>query len=206
MATVVITGGTRSGKSSAAQRLAAGRANRFPSVHVATFARTEGDPELEERVTRHRADRPVGFRTIEAQDSAEWLARVPADALLLVDCIGTLLGRVMEECWPPQSGTLADAAADVLPDGYSERVSAAFEGIVRDICDRDGDTIVVTNEVGASVVPMWASARLFVDLIARGNRELVRRSDRAYLAVCGRLLDLSSLPDAASWPDAREGS
>jgi adenosylcobinamide kinase/adenosylcobinamide-phosphate guanylyltransferase len=143
--------------------------------------------------------------TVEAEDSTEWLARIPSGSLLVVDCIGTLLGRVMEECWPDRSGTLADAAADVLPDGYSERVSAVFDVIVRDLFDRGGDTIVVTNEVGASVVPMWASARLFSDLMGRGNRELVRRSDRAYLAVCGRLLDLSSLPDVASWPETQEG-
>lgn len=206
MATVVITGGVRSGKSSAAQRLAVEREARTSCVCVATFARTDDDPELAERVSRHRVDRPAGFLTLEAVDSVEWFTRVPADALLLVDCIGTLLGRVMEECWPASSSTLADAAADVLPDGYSEQVSAAFDVIVRQICDRDGDTIVVTNEVGASVVPLWASARLFADLMGRGNRELVNRSDRAYLAVCGRLLDLSSLPDVVSWPDTQEGA
>jgi len=206
VALVVITGGVRSGKSAAAQRLAASRAQAVESVCVATFARPSADPELAERIARHREDRDAGFAAIEAENSTEWLGRVPDDSLLLVDCIGTLLGRLMEESWPVEGGTLGDAAAEDLPSGYAERVSAAFDGIVTSICDRDADTIVVTNEVGAGVVPVWASARLFTDLIGRANRTLVSRADAAYFAVCGRLMDLTLLPTDATWPDAEKRS
>jgi adenosylcobinamide kinase/adenosylcobinamide-phosphate guanylyltransferase len=200
MSLVIITGGTRSGKSSAAQQMVSAHANPRQDVVVATFARTSDDPELADRVARHQADRPDGFITIEAADSMEWLDRVADEAVLLVDCAGTLLGRVMEELWPLGDSSLGEADADLLPGGYPDLVASRFESIMSAVRSRKGDTVIVTNEVGAGVVPLWASARLFCDVLGRTNRELTHDADRAYLVVCGRLMDLSALPQEAQWP------
>lgn len=200
MTLVVITGGVRSGKSLAAQGLAASRVSDTRPVYVAAFARTSKDTELADRVSRHREDRDPRFVTVEAVDSTDWLARVPAEALLLVDCVGTLLGRVMEESWPEAGTTLGDAPADSLPAGYAEQVVSDFDTVLDSIVGREGDTIAVTNQVGDGVVPAWASARLFADVLGRANRRLVQEADSAYLCVCGRLIDLSSLPQTARWP------
>jgi adenosyl cobinamide kinase/adenosyl cobinamide phosphate guanylyltransferase len=178
VALVVFTGGARSGKSAVAQRLVRGRGG---DVTVAVFGRAAGDAEMADRIERHRRDRPASWRVVEATDASGWMPEVGPGTLLL-DCLGTLLALVMEEC----------ATAD--------EVTIRLERVLDWIGSRDGDTVVVTNEVGDGIVPMHASARLFRDVLGRANRKLVERADAAYLVVAGRCVDLSALPTDVNWP------
>ncbi|MGF1665735.1 MAG: bifunctional adenosylcobinamide kinase/adenosylcobinamide-phosphate guanylyltransferase, partial [Acidimicrobiia bacterium] len=57
----LLTGGARSGKSSAAVRLAS--ATAAPVHYLATAQ--PGDAEMAQRIARHRADRPAGWITVE---------------------------------------------------------------------------------------------------------------------------------------------
>lgn len=202
MALVVFTGGARSGKSAAAQSLARSRALDGVPVTVAVFARDDGtDPEFADRVARHRADRPATWTTIEAGDPLTWLEAVGADDLLVVDCLGTLLGLAMEDAYEACGGDalqLADPA--LLPDGYEAELASRFEPAVEALLARSGDTIVVTNEVGSGIVPGYASARLFRDVLGRANGRLVSAADAAYATMCGRLIDLRATPSSAKWP------
>lgn len=201
MTLVVFTGGARSGKSAAAQRLAEQRVADGVRATVAVFGATR-DAEMADRIERHRAQRPAGFSTIEATDATSWTVTVPDEHLLLVDCLGTLLGLAMEEAWEASArGTLADAEAIALPDGFEAALAERFEPTLAWLFGRRGDTIVVTNEVGLGVVPEWASARLFRDVLGRANRALVDAADLAYLVVAGRMVGLSGLPCDARWPE-----
>jgi adenosylcobinamide kinase/adenosylcobinamide-phosphate guanylyltransferase len=185
MSLVVFTGGVRSGKSSAAQELARLRVFDGARVVVATFGDAIGDPEMAARVARHQADRPQEFTVLEASDAVSWLGDVPADALLVVDCLGTLISRLM---------------AQLPSDASTQRVEAAAAAVVSELASRAGDTIVVTNEVGDGVVPAYASGRVFRDVLGQMNRTLVSAADAAYLVVCGRLVDLAASPVAPHWP------
>lgn len=185
MALVVFTGGARSGKSVAATELARLRSLDGSRVVVAVFGDPNGDEEMAARITRHQTDRPEGFDVVEAADGLSWLEDVPDDALLLVDCLGTLVFRVMTE-----EG----------PDASTEAVEARVSQVVSSLIRRAGDTIVVTNEVGDGVVPAHASGRVFRDILGRANQSLVSASDAAYLVVAGRLIDLAALPGTARWP------
>jgi len=201
MSLIVFTGGARSGKSSVAQRLASVRAVDGASVFVVAFGRTSVDDEFAERVNRHRASRPLGWTTIEATTSGGWIDAVPAEALLVVDCLGTLLGRVMEESFAAVSGRdLGGADPLDLPPGVEQRISERFDPVVDWLGGRAADTIVVTNEVGDGVVPIYASGRVFRDVLGRANRMLVDRADLSFLCVAGRLVELSGLPREAGWP------
>ena len=66
---------------------------------------------------------------------------------------------------------------------------------------REGDTIVVSNEVGDGLVPAYATGRLFRDLLGRANRRLIDAADSAWLVVAGRLVDLGALGHDAAWPE-----
>lgn len=190
MALVVFTGGARSGKSSAAQSLAAQSERDGSSVTVVVFGLTaQGDAEFDARVARHRADRPESWNTIEATDPQSWLGELPDDGLVLVDCLGTLVGLVMDELYEGDEKPV-DAA----------RLEARVDAVVGALADRAGDTIVVTNEVGAGVVPAYDSGRLFRDVLGRANRQLVAAADASYLVVCGRLIALESMATTAAWP------
>ncbi|MEN6430721.1 MAG: bifunctional adenosylcobinamide kinase/adenosylcobinamide-phosphate guanylyltransferase, partial [Coriobacteriales bacterium] len=90
MPIVVLTGPVRSGKSAVAADLAASSGR---DVVVAVAGRGEGDPEMARRITRHRHDRPREWTTMEVAGRlvGEWVAEVPAEACLVVDCLGTLI-------------------------------------------------------------------------------------------------------------------
>jgi adenosyl cobinamide kinase/adenosyl cobinamide phosphate guanylyltransferase len=202
MAFVVFTGGARSGKSAAAQSVARLRSLDGQPVVAVVFGVVGEDAEMADRVAAHQAERPPEFRVIEVRNSRSALKAVDPDSLLLFDCVGTLVGMVMAEEWPGEAEghELVDAGGE-LPVGYAGRVEERVNHLVRELLARQGDTIIVTNEVGDGVVPAYASGRLFRDVLGRANRSLVARADRSYLTVCGRLVELSALPATPAWPE-----
>jgi len=203
VALVVFTGGARSGKSTAAAELAGLRALDGADVTVAVFGRESVDPEFARRIELHRDARPAEWATLEVAATDELIVRVADASLLVVDCMGTLLGLAMEEAFSEVTtgSELSGAESDDLPVGFEAALSRRYEPLVSWLKTRTGDTIVVTNEVGDGVVPLWASGRLFRDELGRINRSLISSADSAYLCVSGRLIDLSALPVVAHWPE-----
>lgn len=168
----LLTGGARSGKSSTAVRLAA--AADAPVHYVATA--WAGDDEMADRITRHRADRPSEWTTVEETvhlDDA--LARIADGDTVIVDCLALWVTNRLED---PDEVVLAEAAA------VAARATA-----------RHGSTYVVTNEVGSGIVPDNALARRFRDLLGSVNQVFSSASDHAYLCVAGRVLPLVVLED-----------
>src|SRR6266536_688181 len=99
MPLVLIVGGVRSGKSRIAERIAAAAGE--PVCYLATGSGS--DPEMAERVERHRARRPAGWRTLEREDPGR--ARVAEHETLLVDGIAPWLARRMgdEGLWTEEA-------------------------------------------------------------------------------------------------------
>ncbi|TDB39854.1 MAG: bifunctional adenosylcobinamide kinase/adenosylcobinamide-phosphate guanylyltransferase [Actinobacteria bacterium] len=188
MALVVLTGGARSGKSGAAARLAAERGRH---VVVAVAGVAAGDEEMAARIARHRRERPVDWATCEVIGRApdEWLGSVQASDVLLLDCLGTLVTDLL---WGAGSEPATEADAD-------KTVRALIDALIA----REGDTIIVTNEVGSGVVPVSRAGRLFRDVLGRANARLVSAADAAYLVVCGRCIDISVAPVDPVWPTER---
>lgn len=200
MALVVITGGARSGKSRAAEQLAKSRALDGAQVTVAVFG-SESDAEMTDRIAHHRSHRPDGFNTLAAENSLSWLASVPEGSLLVVDCLGTCVGRAMLEVWDECTAAGADMTdAAELPSGFERAFTTRVSQLVAALATRQADTIVVTNEVGDGVVPAYATGRIFRDELGRANRTLVDIADAAYLALAGRMIDLTASPRAIDWP------
>src|SRR3984957_2473614 len=81
-----ITGPVRSGKSLRAVEQAAAWGSG--TVFVATYRTDPHDPEMAERVRRHRAERPA-WRTLEAPAdvSASLAALAPAPSGVILDCL-----------------------------------------------------------------------------------------------------------------------
>lgn len=201
MGLVVITGGARSGKSSVAEEMAMRCTH---DITVVVFGDGESDSEMASRIARHQDDRPEEWKVVEARDSVEWTERV-GDGVLIIDCLGTLLGMVMLEVLVEQYGTASFDGIAALSDEYAEECERRFAAIIAWLLKRIDSTIVVTNEVGSGVIPDYPSARIFRDVLGRANRSLVKRADRAYLVVCGRLIDLLELPDKGIWPWHEKG-
>lgn len=194
MALIVFTGGARSGKSAAAEDLALQHARYGEAVTVAVFGNPEGDIEFAECIRQKQQNRPEAFKTFEAYNVPDWLSEIPADDILLIDCLGTALSALMHQC------DMVESSSDSIFGPDEQSITRRFDALLDRLVARAGDTIVVSNEVGGGIVPGYDSARLFRDLSGRGNRRLVAAADSAYFVVCGRLVDLKALPQRATWP------
>lgn len=169
----VLLGGARSGKSTAALRIAEG--SGAPVCFIATSPRIAGDSDLDDRIDRHRAERPAHWTTIEAEvDLAAALDRA-GDALVVVDCLTVWIGNLMHH------------------DLDDEAIHAANEAALSQAVGRTGDTVVVTNEVGSGIVPADAMSRRYRDLLGVINQRWVAAGDTAHLVIAGRALSLTDL-------------
>jgi adenosylcobinamide kinase/adenosylcobinamide-phosphate guanylyltransferase len=170
---VVILGGTRSGKSRFGRDRAAALAAGGPVAYVATAV--PGDLELDDRIRRHRADRPASWQTIEAGvDLAAAIRGTAPATTILVD--GLTLWASLALADDP---TRVDA---VLEGGFAELLDA--------IAGHDGPVVVVSDEIGLGMVPLDPLARAFRDLLGIAHQRLVARSDEAWLMVAGRAIPL----------------
>jgi adenosyl cobinamide kinase/adenosyl cobinamide phosphate guanylyltransferase len=174
VALTVLLGGARSGKSRLAVQLA--EATRRPVAVVATG--WAGDAEMDERIARHRRERPQGWTTLEERiDLDGALARVPDDACAVVDCLSFWVANLMEAGWS-------------APRIEDEAARAA-----RRAAGRAAPTIAVSNEVGQGVVPVSAGGRAYRDTLGRVNASWAAVAGRALLVVAGRVLPLAG-PEA----------
>jgi adenosylcobinamide kinase/adenosylcobinamide-phosphate guanylyltransferase len=139
-------------------------------LYVATA--TAGDDEMAERIARHRASRPRGWRTLEVPLAiAPRIATEAGDAAtVLVEDLTLLLSNLMAE---DESGAEARAIAEV-----NALLGAAAH------------MVLVSNEVGMGIVPPYPLGRLFRDALGRLNQSAAAACGEVYLLVAGLSLQL----------------
>jgi histidinol-phosphate/aromatic aminotransferase/cobyric acid decarboxylase-like protein/adenosyl cobinamide kinase/adenosyl cobinamide phosphate guanylyltransferase len=192
MPLVLVLGGVRSGKSVVAERIAAG--SGAPVRYLATGSAT--DPEMAERIERHRTRRPAGWLTVEC-DEPELVQPEPGETLL-VDGIAPWLARRMGE-----EGLWTGAeVAPLGPDGLlaQGRVLDRVRAFARAAADRPAFTVVVAEESGLGVVPTGASTRRYLDLAGEATQTLAEHAARVVLVVAGQPIDLRHTPRPADLP------
>ena len=154
----LVLGGARSGKSRYAQALCGSRA----AVYVAT-ARVLDDPEMQERIGRHRRDRPSSWMTIEEpEDVASAITRArPVDAPVIVDCITVWIGNLL---WKHRDATAQaqEQAAEFMAAANEHPITLDSETVEADII-RSGQAVIVDNP--------WNHPRV------AQNKQQVSRSD-----------------------------
>jgi adenosylcobinamide kinase/adenosylcobinamide-phosphate guanylyltransferase len=168
MALLLLIGGARSGKSRLAVQLASegGGPVRFIATGEA------GDQEMADRIERHRAERPGGWRTVEEPlRLGEALAEAAADECVVVDCLTLWVANLIEHSAPEEIQAQAEVAA----------AAAAA---------RTGATIVVTNEVGLGIVPMSELSRRYRDVLGRVNAIWANAAAECLFVAAGRALRL----------------
>ena len=168
----LILGGARSGKSTYAEELAhtLGRDN---VLYIATAEAL--DQEMQERIARHRAQRPTAWRTLEAplHPASALLTQRPPATVILLDCLTMLVSNIL-----------------LAHEGESEAaVDAAVQAEIRELtaaaAQLDAHLIVVSNEVGLGLVPNNALGRVYRDVLGRANQTLARAADAVIFMVAG---------------------
>jgi len=173
---ILVTGGTRSGKSEYARIFA--EALPGPRAFIATCLAI--DDEMRERVRKHQQSRlKFSWETIEEPfDPASTLRDHPQFNVYLIDCLTLWLNNLLYRA-REQGQTLSE-----------EQAAAMAEELVEASVSASGSVILVTNEVGSGIVPENQDARLFRDLVGSCNQVIARAAKEVVLVSCGLPLKL----------------
>lgn len=190
MKLIVYTGGVRSGKSQLAGKYVTSRLEN-EKVYVLSFGDGSVDAEFEERIARHKLDRPSTWHTLEPGLDLESLSDYAPEAgsFIILDCLGTLLGGILKD---ELKGYFEANSNDSILKADAQRIEDRASRYIDEIFARSKEStlVLVTNEVGLSLVPLSASGRLFTDILGRLNQKVVKASGEAYFVVSGRALRL----------------
>jgi adenosylcobinamide kinase/adenosylcobinamide-phosphate guanylyltransferase len=167
----LITGGSRSGKSAHAQRLA--EALPGPRAYIATCPVI--DAEMAARVKNHRKARSsADWETIEETiDLAQVIRRAAPYRVLLIDCLTLWVNNLFYEVEKRGAVFTEEEAVD-----RSRELIAACRAF-------PGTVLLVTNELGMGIVPENESLRRFRDCAGRMNQVIAAAAQKVTLVVAG---------------------
>jgi adenosylcobinamide kinase/adenosylcobinamide-phosphate guanylyltransferase len=169
----LILGGQKSGKTARAEALAAAWLAQSPAHRAVYIATAQAwDPEMQERIARHRRDRTERVPRMETVEEPRELVRAiaahgSAGTLVVVDCLTLWLTALML----PAVGAAQAAPEDQL--------------MARAVAACAGPLVLVSNEIGLGVIPMGPQARAFVDALGRLNQQAAQACRRVTLMAAG---------------------
>ena len=159
---VFILGGARSGKSGFALKTASVLPGRKAFIATAQAL----DDEMEQRIARHKAERPDEWHAFEEPVNIQGLiARIHGIYdVLLIDCLTLWITNVM------LGNDDIEGKARLLLDALSACRSSVF---------------IVSNEVGLGIVPDNRLTREFRDIAGTLNQKVAAVADEVYFMAAG---------------------
>ena len=175
----LVLGGVKSGKSSYAQRLAQAQTADENIVLIAT-ARAEDD-EMQQRISRHREDRPESWSVIEEpRYLVEQLQSLQDEkahnnaSVVLVDCLTLWLTQLCSD------------------DMSSKDLHAECQRLSSQVAQISYPLIMVSNELNMGVTPLGEFSRRFCDAAGLMHQSLAAVCDSVTLVVAGLPMQLKS--------------
>ena len=163
---VFVIGGCRSGKSSHALKLAE-QIYGNQKIFIATCQ--PHDEEMKKRVARHQKERDPSWKTLESPVHVPQTITTNGheENVILVDCLTLWVSNLMLE--------------NKDMDEISEHIDRLTQSIQTARCP----VILVSNEVGAGIVPENRLARHFRDAVGFVNQKVADCCDKVIWMVAG---------------------
>lgn len=129
------------------------------------------DPEMNERIARHRASRSSDWITAEVPvELARWFAdNNMRYQCVLVDCLTLWLSNIGQ------------------PRGF-ESVTEKVAQLLKAMRTSSARVVVVSNELGMGLVPVGKAVRQFRDVAGKVNQQVAAEADEVYFVVSGQSL------------------
>ena len=164
--TILIVGGCRSGKSRHALELSE-KISGSKRIFVATCMPL--DDEIKERIDRHKKERDKSWMTIEVPvELPEAINEKSREGdVILVDCLTLWINNLLMET----------ESTDII-NAHIQKLIIALE-------EAKCSIILVSNEVGAGIVPENKLARQFRDYAGFVNQKVAECADRVVWMVAG---------------------
>ncbi len=166
---IFILGGARSGKSSFALELAQKLNKKVTFIATATSI----DSEMGERIKNHRNARPKNWKTIEITNNLDKKIDQEKNKIILIDCLTIYASYLMD-----------------LPE---TEILDHIQKIIRAIEKSNSKVIVVSNEVGAGIVPNNKLGRKYRDILGKINQIFAQASDEFYLMFAGIPINVKNI-------------
>lgn len=175
---ILITGGSRSGKSTFAESIAKKCGDDV--LYIATSI--PFDDEMKTRVKKHRMQRPLYWRTLEAYKDFDTYFKKDENKkpIVLIDCITLMLSNLMLEENLDWENTSENEAF-----GMEKKIINELKKLLEAVKEWDAMFIAVTNEVGMGIIPANRLSRIFSDIAGRVNQKLSKVASEVYFCVSG---------------------
>lgn len=175
--TILVLGGSSSGKSQFAEELARERESLYNCDVFYLATGVVCDEEFAARVKGHQKRRPERWHTVEEplRPAAAVRGLEQRPVVVLLDGIGTWTANLIY-------------AEDGRQPWSEEREQACLEEVrafIETWADLSGAVIMVADEVGMGIVPEYPEARLFRDLNGRINQLLASSAEQVYFVTSG---------------------
>jgi histidinol-phosphate/aromatic aminotransferase/cobyric acid decarboxylase-like protein/adenosyl cobinamide kinase/adenosyl cobinamide phosphate guanylyltransferase len=164
MSLTLVIGGTRSGKSAHAERLALATGARVRYVATAD----SGDRSMADRIDRHRGRRPASWQTVDAGDALA--DAIDCDCVSLIDGLGVWIAGALH-----RNG-----------GGITAEIDRVIERA------RRSEVIVVAEEAGQGLLPLDAVSRAWLDQLGEAVQRLSAAAERVDYVVAGHPIALSA--------------
>lgn len=175
---VFVTGGARSGKSSYAEKLCKDQGNK--AAYIATSI--PFDDDMKDRVKKHQASRPSDWTTYEVyEDIYKEISEIArSNKTVILDCVTLMVNNMMFK-ENIDFETCDYAVIDSVEARIQEQVRLLIEAILK----TDLYFVIVTNEIGMSIIGATRLTRIYTDIIGRVNQQIAAASDEVCLVVSG---------------------
>lgn len=176
---VLITGGSRSGKSTYAEEIA--KESKLGVLYIATSI--PFDDEMKDRVKKHKERRPDTWYTFEGYKNLKQVfynKEMQFDTILL-DCITIMVTNLMFE----QAGDNFDELDNEDIDRIEKEILYEVSDFLNEAEKSSKTIILVTNEIGCGIVPEYKMSRVFRDIAGKVNQYIAARAEDVYMVVCG---------------------
>lgn len=172
---VLVTGGSRSGKSNFAEKILEGKDN---VLYIATALVT--DEEMKKRIEIHKKSRNQKWSTYEGFKDLDKILNKDNNKYVMLECIGTMVTNFMFQ----KTCDFDNISLEEISE-LEKEIKDEVKKLITTIKEKDKELIVVTNEVGWSLVPEYKLGRIFSDILGHINQFIGSFSDEAYMVACG---------------------
>ena len=170
---ILVLGGTRSGKSSWALHYT--EAQYRSHLFIATARAL--DEEMAERIRLHKSSRGPDWQLVEEpiEISKALRTRCGDVEAVLIDCLTVWL-------------------SNVLLEKGDQKIEPYQDDLLKTLSAREQTIVVVSNEVGMSIVPENPLGRKFRDLSGQINQKIAAIADKVIFLTAGLPMYLKGTP------------
>ena len=173
---IYITGGARSGKSTFAEEKAISFGEKINYIATSEVF----DDETKKRVEEHQKRRDSRFVTVEAYKKFDQVFKNVTEGTILFDCMTNMVNNLMFE-----NNIDWDNVKSQEIDEIEKEINTEVDLLLNEMEKHVGTSIVVSNELGMGLVPIYPLGRYFRDIAGRINQKIAKHSDEVYFVVSG---------------------